>query len=54
MKKEIISILEPIKKIPKRDRWLFDPKNRAILKKLLKALKQKATIEIDLDALEKD
>lgn len=39
-------ILEPVN-IPKRERWLFDPKNREILKKIQRALKQKATISWD-------
>jgi bifunctional DNA-binding transcriptional regulator/antitoxin component of YhaV-PrlF toxin-antitoxin module len=47
-------ILEPVKEIPERERWLFDPKNRAIVDRLKKAIKQKATHEIDLDALEKE
>ncbi len=47
-------ILEPVTAIPKRERWLFDPKNKKIVEKLKKALKQKATKEIDLDELEKD
>ncbi len=37
-------ILEPVKEIPKEELWLFDPKNKAIVNKLKRALKQKATI----------
>ncbi|OGB83916.1 hypothetical protein A3F66_02435 [candidate division TM6 bacterium RIFCSPHIGHO2_12_FULL_32_22] len=37
-------ILEPMHQIPKEEMWLFDPKNKEIVDKLKKALKQKATI----------
>lgn len=47
-------ILEPIHEIPERERWLFDPKNKAIVEKLKKALKQKADREIDLSSFEKE
>lgn len=47
-------ILEPIKEIPQEEQWLFDPKNKAIVDELKRALKQKADIDIDLDALEKE
>jgi bifunctional DNA-binding transcriptional regulator/antitoxin component of YhaV-PrlF toxin-antitoxin module len=47
-------ILEPIKEIPERELWLFDPKNKTVVDELKKALKQKADREIDLDALEKE
>jgi bifunctional DNA-binding transcriptional regulator/antitoxin component of YhaV-PrlF toxin-antitoxin module len=42
-------ILEPISEIPERERWLFEPKNKAILEELKKALKQKADRDINLD-----
>lgn len=47
-------ILEPIKEIPKEERWLFDPKNKAIIEELKRALKQKADRDIDLDSFDKD
>lgn len=47
-------ILEPINEIPERERWLFDPKNKAIVDELKRALKQKADKKIDLDAFEKE
>jgi bifunctional DNA-binding transcriptional regulator/antitoxin component of YhaV-PrlF toxin-antitoxin module len=43
--------LEPIKEIPKEKQWLFDPKNKAVVDELKRALKQKADRDIDLDAL---
>jgi bifunctional DNA-binding transcriptional regulator/antitoxin component of YhaV-PrlF toxin-antitoxin module len=46
-------ILEPIKEVPKEEQWLLDPKNKAIVQELKKALKQKAHISINLDDLEK-
>lgn len=46
-------IFEPIKEIPKEEQWLFDPKNKAIVDELKKALKQKADKDIDLGCLEK-
>jgi hypothetical protein len=46
-------ILEPIKEVPRGERWLLDPKNKAIAQELKKALKQKANITINLDDLEK-
>ncbi len=52
--KDGIIILEPIKEVPKRERWLYDPKNKAIVDELKRALKQKADREIDLDALLKE
>ena len=45
-------ILEPISEIPEEERWLFDPKNKAILEKLKKALKEAADKEIDLDSFD--
>lgn len=39
--------------IPKEELWLFDPKNKAIVEKLKRALKQKADRAIDLSAFEK-
>lgn len=39
-------------KVNKRERWLFDPKNKAIVDELKMALKQKADKEIDLDSFE--
>jgi hypothetical protein len=43
-----------MREIPERERWLFDPTNKAVLDELKEALKQKADREIDLDALEKE
>lgn len=47
-------ILEPIREIPERERWLFDPKNKHILDELNEALKQKADKKINLKELEKE
>lgn len=47
-------ILEPILEIHKNERWLFDPKNKAMVEKLKKALKQKADREIDLSSFENE
>lgn len=47
-------ILEPVQEIPKKEQWLFEPKNKAVVDELKKALKQKANRVIDLDALEKE
>lgn len=44
-------ILEPVKEIPQEELWLFDPKNKAIVDELKKALKQKADRKINLDDL---
>ncbi len=41
----------PAKEIPKEELWLFDPKNKAIVDELKKALKQKAVHKINLDTL---
>lgn len=46
-------ILEPVLEVPKEERWLLDPKNKALIQELKKALKQKADISINLDDLEK-
>ena len=40
--------------IPKEEQWLYDPKNKAIVDELKRALRQKADREIDLDAFEKE
>ena len=45
-------ILEPVREIPKEEKWLFDPKNKEIVEELKEALKQKATKKIDLDSLQ--
>lgn len=47
-------ILDPIQEIPESERWLFEPKNKHLLDELKKALKQKAEIEIDLDAIDQE
>lgn len=47
-------ILEPIIEVPKEEQWLFDPKNKEIVAKLKKALKQKATKKIDLSSFEEE
>ena len=39
-------ILEPVKEVSKEERWLFDPKNKAIVDELKRALKQKANKNI--------
>ena len=51
--KDGLIILEPVKEIPKEEQWLFDPKNKTIVDKLKKALKQKADRRIDLTSFEK-
>lgn len=51
--KDGLIILKPVKEIPKEERWLFDPKNKAIVDELKKALKQKADRSIDLASFEK-
>ncbi len=45
-------ILEPVQEISAEERWLFDPKNKAIVEKLKKALKQKANKNIDLSSFD--
>ena len=40
-------ILEPIKEIHEREKWLLDPKNKDILDRLKKALSSPATIDFD-------
>ena len=35
-------ILEPVKEVPKEEQWLFDPKNKAIVDELKKALQAKS------------
>ena len=47
-------ILEPIQEIPQEKKWLFDPKNKAIIDELKKALMQKADRSMDLDVLKKN
>jgi hypothetical protein len=39
-------ILEPIREIPEREKWLFDPKNRAIVEELKEALLESPTIDL--------
>lgn len=39
-------ILEPIQEIPKEEKWLFDPKNKAIIDELKMALRQNANIDL--------
>jgi len=39
-------ILEPVQEIPEEEKWLFDPKNKAIVDELKIALKQKANIDL--------
>lgn len=46
-------ILEPIIEVPQEEMWLFDPKNKAVVDGLKKALKQKATKTIDLKSFKK-
>lgn len=40
--------------VPKEEQWLFDQKNKEIVEKLKKALKQKAAKEIDLSLFEEE
>jgi bifunctional DNA-binding transcriptional regulator/antitoxin component of YhaV-PrlF toxin-antitoxin module len=40
-------ILEPIQQIPEREKWMLDPKNKDILKRLKKSLEEKPTINFD-------
>lgn len=47
-------ILEPIIEIPQEEMWLFDPKNKAIVDELKRALKQPADRDIDLNMLIKN
>lgn len=47
-------ILEPITVVPNEELWLFDSKNKSIVDELKKALKQKATQDIDLDSFDKE
>jgi hypothetical protein len=42
-------IMEPVMDVPEEERWIFDPKNKEIVYKIKRALKQKADISIDLD-----
>ena len=46
-------ILEPIVEVPLEELWMFDPKNKAIVDELKKALKQKADRDIDLESFGK-
>ena len=39
-------ILKPILEIPQEEKWLFDPKNKAIVTELKEALRQKADIDL--------
>lgn len=50
-KKNNTIILEPVQEISKDEQWLFDPKNKAIVTELKKALNEKADKTIDLNAL---
>jgi hypothetical protein len=45
---------DPVQEIPKEEKWLFDPKNKAIVDELKAALKEKAHIEINLSSFEKE
>lgn len=45
-------ILDPVHKIAKEEKWLFDPKNKAIVEELKAALKEKANRKIDLKTFE--
>ncbi len=45
-------VLEPIREVPKEERWLFDPKNKAVVDELKEALKQKADRQINLSVFE--
>ena len=40
-------ILEPIKEVHEREKWMLDPKNKHILDRLNKALSSTATIDFD-------
>jgi bifunctional DNA-binding transcriptional regulator/antitoxin component of YhaV-PrlF toxin-antitoxin module len=37
-------ILEPVQQISEREQWMLDPKNKKILNRLKKSLKEKPTI----------
>lgn len=39
-------ILEPVQEIPEDEAWLFLPKNKEILARLKKSLKEDATIDL--------
>ena len=39
-------ILEPVQEIPEDEAWLFLPKNKAILARIKKSLKEDATINL--------
>lgn len=39
-------ILEPVQEVPKEEKWLFDPKNKAVVDELKEALKQNADIDL--------
>jgi hypothetical protein len=45
-------ILEPIYDVPNQEAWLFDPRNREIVKRLLESLQQEATIPFDANKKE--
>ena len=52
-KKGSAIILEPVMDVPEEERWIFDPKNKEIVEKIKRALKQKANIRVNLDDYEK-
>lgn len=37
---------KPVHNIPKHERWLFEPQNKELLKRLKKSLKQEANIDL--------
>jgi len=39
-------ILEPVYEVPENERWLLEPKNKEILKRLKESLKQKASVDL--------
>ena len=39
-------ILDPVKEIPENEAWLFEPRNKEILKRLKQALEKPATIDL--------
>jgi len=49
-----MDLLKKYLEIPKEEKWLFDPKNKAIVDELKAALKEKAHIKIDLSSFEKE
>jgi hypothetical protein len=39
-------ILEPVREIPKNERWLFEPEHKELLKQVKEGLKQKGSIDL--------